>query len=103
MRDLNLGPESKKLIERYNTLDRDQRSSEDKAYEWYSLAMAMSKMLERWNTIAWCWPDNCPAQICGGPHFKVTYKDNDFTQEVIEPYNNLGSTFANVPYTVERP
>ena len=101
MRDLNLGPDSKKLIERYRTLDRDQRTIEQKSDELYSLGCQMANMLERWNTIGWCWPDACPAQVCGGPHVKVVYA-TDSTVEVIEPYNKIGETFPDVPHTVVR-
>lgn len=99
MRDLNLGPDSKKLIERFNAIDPEPGAL-DKA-DLVILAREMSRMLERWNNIGWCWPDACPAQVCGGPHVKVVYA-TDSTVEVIEPYNKIGETFPDVPHTVVR-
>jgi hypothetical protein len=105
MKDLNLGPDSKRLVDQFRKLDRDQRTIESKADETYSLACQMTNMLERWMTIAWCWPDNCPAQICSGPHVRVKYHHESTRHgvrpiEVIEPYNHIGERFPGVPYTI---
>lgn len=107
MKDLNLGPESKRLIEHYERdCVREPPDFHKPAIETLEAACrAMADMLKRWNTVCWCWPDNCPAQICEGPHFKVVYKiqgDDRNTIEVIEPYNKLGSTHPDVPFTVVR-
>jgi hypothetical protein len=105
MRELNLGPDSKRLVERYRKIDepfvQDKKDWQAKA----KLAHEMAAMLERWMTVAWCWPDNCPATICGGPHVKVRYEDDRMGNqkkpvEVIEPYNKIGTTFPEVPYHV---
>ena len=100
MRDLNLGPDSKRLIDRYNRADGDEGLSA-------AIAGDMAKMLERWLDVGWCWPDACPAQICGGPHFRVKYQhDRMITSanpiEVIEQAQHVGETFPDVPYTIIR-
>lgn len=97
MRDLNLGPDTRKLIKRY------QETSDQKLGDYFAAEMA--KMLERWMTISWCWPDNCPAQICSGPHVRVKYQHDKMGSdprpiEVIEPYNHIGERFPGVPYTI---
>ncbi len=89
MRDLNLGPESKKLIERW-------RKADSPAVE---IGHELVAMLERWIEVAWCWPDACPSQICGGPHVKVRY-EFDKTTEVIEPANRVGETFPDAKHTI---
>jgi hypothetical protein len=99
MRNLNLGPDSKQLAIKFNTLDRDQRTMEAKADEIYNVARLMAAMLKRWVEVAWCWPDSCPAQMCGGPHVKVKY-DFDKTVEVIEPANKVGETFPDAKFTI---
>lgn len=96
MRDLNLGPDSKRLIERYNRIDKLQTSDK---LDMIAVAGAMAKMLERWIDVAWCWPDACPATICGGPHVKVKYEFNRGT-EVIEPVNKVGETFPDAKYII---
>jgi hypothetical protein len=107
MRDLNLGPDSKKLIEQFRALDSDQRTIERKADELYSYASQMAKMLERWLDLAWCWTDACPAQVCKGPHFRVKYQHDRMVTshnpiEVIEQAQHVGETFPDVPYTIVR-
>jgi hypothetical protein len=109
MRDLNLGPDTRKMIERYN--DRCKREAPDfnaPAVETLEAAAhEMAAMLKRWMTIAWCWTDACPATICGGPHVRVVYEQDalGFAKpfkrvEVIEPYNKIGTTFKDVPFHV---
>jgi hypothetical protein len=93
MRDLNLGPDSKSLVERF------RKESKDSKNEIVEVANDMAKMLERWYEVAWCVPDACPAQICGGPHVKVRY-DFDKTVDVIEPAHKVGETFKETPYHV---
>ncbi|HWI70135.1 MAG TPA: hypothetical protein VNS88_17515 [Nitrospiraceae bacterium] len=105
MRDLNLGPDSRKLIERYRKLDRDQRTIEAKADEIYSLACQMTNTLERWIDIAWCWPDAAPARICGGPHVRVKYQHDRMGQntrpvEIVEHINHVGEMYPDTPYTI---
>ncbi len=92
VRDLNLGPDTRKLIKRY----RDPASNPGARN---NVADEMALMLERWLTVAWCGPDACPATICGGPHVKVRY-DFDRTVDVIEPAHKVGTTFAEAPYHV---
>jgi hypothetical protein len=93
MRDLNLGPDTRKLIARWSDVSKLQT---DPAV---AIAMDMAAMLERWIEVGWCGPDACPATICGGPHVKVRY-DFDRTVDVIEPANQVGTTFAEAPYHV---
>jgi hypothetical protein len=105
LRDLNLGPDSKKLVERYRKLDRDQRTIEVKADEIYSLACQMANALERWIDVAWCWVDAAPASICGGPHVRVKYQHDRMGEatkpiEAIEQVDHVGETFPGIPYTV---
>jgi hypothetical protein len=105
MRDLNLGPDTRKLADNFRALDRDQRTIEAKANELYSAACQMTNMLERWLTVGWCWPDACPAAVCGGPHVEVEYEFDKTNHPVgntavIEPYNKIGTTFPEVPYHV---
>jgi hypothetical protein len=95
MRDLNLGPESKKLIDKYRA------SRDDKSF----VADDMADMLERWLDVAWCWTDAGPARICGGPHVRVKYQhDRMITSnnpvEVIEQVQHAGETFPDVPFTI---
>jgi hypothetical protein len=104
MRDLNLGPDSRKLIDNFNTLEAKRRADDGAAYtentgNIAACATAMAAMLQRWIEVAWCWPDACPSQICGGPHVKVRY-DFDKTVEVMEPANRVGETFPDAKYTV---
>jgi len=95
MRDLNLGPDSKRLVDKY----KKNRSKEHPDQPLIDAADDMVAMLERWITVGWCWPDACPATICGGPHVKVRY-DFDKTVDVIEPIHKVGTTFAEAPYHV---
>jgi hypothetical protein len=100
MRDLNLGPESSALISKYKRVAYDKGLAADVAGE-------MARMLERWLDVAWCWPDACPARICGGPHVRVKYQhDRMLTThnpiEVIEQAEHVGETFPDVPYTIIR-
>jgi hypothetical protein len=95
LRDLNLGPDTRKLINRWS---KAGPAAGDISHE-------MAAMLERWITVAWCWPDACPAAVCAGPHVKVRYEDDRMGSqkkpvEVIEPYNKIGTTFPEVPYHV---
>lgn len=101
MRDLNLGPDSRNMVERYRKLDSDQRTIEQKANEIYSLACQMANMIERWTEVGWCWIDAAPARICGGPHVRVRYTNSKLV-EVIEPANKVGETFPDVPHTIIR-
>jgi hypothetical protein len=101
MRDLNLGPDSQKLIDAFRALDRDQRVIAAKADELYMSAIGMARMLERWIEVAWCWPDACPARICKGPHVRVRY-ENSKTIEVIEPIDRVGETFPGDKFTIIR-
>ena len=102
VRDLNLGPETKKLTDRFHAAEhQDGRTIS------YAFATEMAKMLERWLDVAWCWPDACPARICNGPHFRVRYQHDKLgadhnTVEIIEPANHVGETFPDVPYTIVR-
>lgn len=99
MRDLNLGPDSKRLIERYRKIDepfvQDKKDWQAKA----ELAADMIQMLERWVELCWCWVDAAPARICGGPHVRVRYTNSKLI-EVIEPVEHVGETFPDVPYTI---
>jgi hypothetical protein len=95
MRDLNLGPDSKRLVDKYNY----NRGREHPDQALIDAADDMAAMLARWIEVAWCWPDACPSQICGGPHVKVRY-DFDKTVEVIEPKNQVGETFPDAKHTV---
>lgn len=99
MRDLNLGPDSRKLVDRFKEIDgpfvQDKKDWQAKA----ELAADMAKMLERWMEVAWCWVDAAPARICGGPHVKVRYTNSKLV-EVIEPIDKVGETFPDVPYTI---
>jgi hypothetical protein len=97
LRDLNLGPDSKKLIDQYHRAAGSSTGVE--AGYAVKLAVDMAKMLERWIEVGWCWPDACPATICGGPHVKVRY-DFDKTVDVIEPAHKVGTTFPETPYHV---
>lgn len=104
MRDLNLGPDTNRLIQNFHTLstprgEGNEGSLIDHANNIEACAVAMAAMLERWITVGWCWPDACPATICGGPHVKVRY-DFDKTVDVIEPANKVGTTFSEAPYHV---
>jgi hypothetical protein len=104
MKDLNLGPDSRKLVERLCKLQGQRAMDDGASFVEHTASMAvcataMAAMLERWMTVAWCWPDNCPATICGGPHVTVRY-DFDKTVDVIEPYNKIGTTFPEAPYHV---
>jgi hypothetical protein len=106
MRDLNLGPDSRALIASYNVANGEEIKAFRLA-EIAKVAADMSKMLERWLDIGWCWPDACPAQICGGPHFRVKYQhDRMLTThnpvEVIEQAQHVGETYPDVPYTIIR-
>ena len=97
MRDLNLGPESRKLVERY------RKTSDQKLGSYF--AAEMSKLLERWTDIAWCWIDAAPARICGGPHVRVKYQLDSTghgvrPMEYIEQVDHVGETFPGIPYTV---
>lgn len=96
MRDLNLGPDTRKLIERYNRIDRAQTPDHEHLV---FVAADMMRMLERWIEVGWCWVCANPATICHGPHVKVRY-DFDRTVDVIEPINKVGTTFAEAPYHV---
>jgi hypothetical protein len=105
MRDLNLGPDSKRLVERYREFTQGELPLKEAHVVLALQANSMAAMLERWITVGWCWPDACPATICGGPHVKVRYEDNRMGStfrpcEVIEPYNQIGTTFKEVPYRV---
>jgi hypothetical protein len=98
LRDLNLGPDSRKLIEAY------KRQAYDKELA-AALAGDMARMLERWIDVAWCWVDAAPARICGGPHVRVKYQHDRMGQdpkpiEIIEPIDHVGETFQDVPYTI---
>jgi hypothetical protein len=104
MRNLNLGPDSRKLIENFRKIEAQRSQDDGAAYTEHTgniaaCATAMAAMLARWIEVAWCWPDACPSQICGGPHVKVKY-DFDKTVEVIEPANQVGETFPEAPYHV---
>jgi len=94
MRDLNLGPDTRKLIERFLSME-----VEGPPGKLAMITREMQLILERWLDVAWCWPDACPATICGGPHVKVRY-DFDKTVDVIEPAHKVGTTFAEAPYHV---
>jgi hypothetical protein len=103
LRDLNLGPDSKKLVERFRSM-----KIEGPPGRLAMITQEMATMLDRWITVGWCWPDACPATICGGPHFKVRYEDDKMGEqkkpiEVIEPYSKIGTTFPEVPYHVINP
>jgi hypothetical protein len=89
MRNLNLGPDTKKLINKYRA------SEDDKSF----VSDDMADMLERWMNEAWCWVDGGPARVCGGPHVKVRYKF-DRTVEVIEPANKVGETYPEVEHAI---
>jgi hypothetical protein len=95
MRDLNLGPDSKKLVERYRDPTRNPGARNN-------VADQMALMLERWMEVAWCWQCASPVRICGGPHVKVRY-DFDKTTEIIEPANKVGETFPDASYTIVNP
>jgi hypothetical protein len=95
MRDLNLGPDTRKLIDKY----KGNRDKEHPSQPLIDAADDLVAMLERWLNVGWCWPDACPANICGGPHVKVRY-DFDKTVEVIEPANEVGGTFPDAKYTI---
>lgn len=97
MRDLNLGPDTKKLIKRYH------ETSDQKLGDYF--AAEMTKLLERWMDIAWCCIDAAPAHTCGGPHVRVKYQHDRMGMpsrpaEVIEQINHVGEMFPGVPYTV---
>lgn len=92
MRDLNLGPDSRDLIAKYKRQAYDKEMAA-------ALASDMAAMLERWIELCWCWPDAAPARICGGPHVKVRYQNSRLI-EVVEPANQVGETFPDVPYTI---
>jgi hypothetical protein len=94
VRDLNLGPDTKRLIERFGSM-----KIEGPPGKLAMLTQEMRLMLERWLEVGWCWPDACPATICGGPHVKVRYTMGRLT-EVIEPADKVGETFPDVPHTV---
>jgi len=96
LRDLNLGPDTKRLIGQY----RAARENRDVTLNDISLfATQMAAMLERWLTVGWCWVCACPATVCGGPHVKVRY-EFDKTVDIIEPINKVGTTFTETPYHV---
>jgi hypothetical protein len=104
VRDLNLGPNTRKLIQNFHALDAKRLAEGGARHIENTESIAkitgdMVRMLERWLTIAWCWPDACPSQICGGPHVTVRY-DFDKTVDVIEPANSIGNTFPEAPYHV---
>ena len=94
MRDLNLGPDSKKLADRFRSM-----KIEGPPGPLAMLTQEMALMLERWIDVAWCWIDAAPAQVCGGPHVRVEYKTDRPTQ-IIEPLSKVGETFPDVPYTI---
>lgn len=71
MRDLNLGPDTRELVRRY------QNIKVENAQQLREHADNMSRMLERWIDIAWCWVDAAPATICGGPHVKIVIQDRE--------------------------
>jgi len=96
MRDLNLGPDTKRLVQNFNHI---VKHTPHDGTVISACAVAMAAMLERWLNVGWCWPDACPATVCGGPHVKVRY-DFDKTVDVIEPIHKVGTTFAEAPYHV---
>lgn len=99
MRDLDLGPKSKSVLERWAAVAAPNVHDPAEAY---MLGLEMADLLHRWVDDSWCWIDASPARICGGPHFKVTYVTDDRTDEVIEQADHVGEMFPGVPYTVAR-
>jgi len=102
MRDLNLGPDTARLVQNYRTI---REHPEATLSDITMIATQMGAMLERWITVGWCWPDCCPAAVCGGPHVTVHYEDDRMGSvfkpcDVVEPYNRIGTTFPEVPYRV---
>ena len=100
MRNLDLGPETRRLIEEYKRQAYDKEMAA-------ALAGNMVKLLERWMEVSWCWVDAAPARICGGPHVRVKYQHDRMGQdprptEIIEPADHIGETFPDVPYTIIR-
>jgi len=93
LRDLNLGPDTKRLVERYRTVEVEN------SQQLREHADNMVAMLERWIEVGWCWVCASPATVCGGPHVKVRYTMGRLT-EVIESANKVGETFPDVPHTV---
>lgn len=105
MRDLNLGPETRRLIERWRKIDRQAPGDEQAIVAIAMITSDMSRMLERWMDVAWCWHDASPARVCGGPHVRVKYQHDRMGQEsrpieIIEPADKVGETFPDVPYTI---
>jgi hypothetical protein len=98
MRDLNLGPDTRKLVKRWRD-DVDSTTLAEFPAKVSDIGDDMVAMLERWLNVGWCWPDACPATICGGPHVKVRY-EFDKTVDVIEPIHKVGTTFAETPHHV---
>jgi hypothetical protein len=97
MRDLNLGPESRKLINKY----KSNRGKEHPDQPLIDAADNMATMLEHWVEAGWCWVDACPAWICSGPHVKVQYTQLiTGVVEVIEPANRAGTTFEGEEYVI---
>ena len=99
MRNLNLGPDTKAIISRYE-IARAQGSNNMEGI--MVCASAMAKILERWMEVGWCWVCAAPASVCSGPHVRVSYKSTVSNKplEVIEPIDKVGETFPDVPYTI---
>lgn len=102
MRNHDLGPKTRTILGKFNDL------SGNPELDYTELALVtfkMSQLLQRWMDMAWCWVDAAPARICGGPHVRVIYAqgspDNPKQPlEVIEPFNHVGETFPDVPFTI---
>jgi hypothetical protein len=102
VRDLNLGPDTKKLIKNWRVIDKHEPRDDMMIA---ACATAMAALLERWLDVAWCWIDACPATICEGPHVRVRYQDDAMGKqgkavEVVEHVKYVGDTFEGVPFHV---
>jgi hypothetical protein len=102
MKDLDLGPASRQLLDRYERLIHTP-GNRRKPGEESDLFKDMVDILRGWMDDSWCWVDAAPARICGGPHFKVKYQAPDGkTDEVVEQVNHIGEMYPGVPYIVKR-
>jgi hypothetical protein len=102
MRDLNLGPDTKKLIEHYKQFCQSKTTLELAHAHLSVQARNMAAMLERWVEAGWCWVDACPAWICNGPHVMVRYRDpaNGKEFDIIEPVSRVGTTFEGMQHAI---
>jgi hypothetical protein len=96
MKDLNLGPDSQRLVKQFKSM-----KVEGPPGRLAILTNEMSTLLERWVNDSWCWPDAAPARICGGPHVLVRYFSNDGPAiDIVEPMSRAGETFPGVEHVI---